>query len=308
MSLHKVVSQPRAGIRAVTNQHIVIRDNWTDQNGRWGMMDRFTTNDGTTRLTLAQWRNATGQDQHSLVSAPAALFVNAAGNDYHLSAASPAINAGTATSAPPTDLEGDPRPSGGGWDIGADERTVSAVQIVDDGEPRFNSSRTWLTAANVGRDGDFRAAWQGQGAPDVATWTFNAAPGQYRVSATWAPNSQYWATSALFSVLDGTALRGAKTLNQRLAPNDFNDAGSAWENLGTFDLAGSMLTVSLTSAGGNGYVAADGVRIERIGNLSAAPEIQASDGVQPIASGGSVSFGTTEMSHPLSIAGSRPGR
>ena len=39
----------------------------------------------------------------------------------HLMAASPAIDAGTCTGAPATDFEGDPRPSGGGCDMGADE-------------------------------------------------------------------------------------------------------------------------------------------------------------------------------------------
>ena len=41
--------------------------------------------------------------------------------DIHLSAGSSCIDAGTCTGAPPTDFEGDPRPSGAGCDIGADE-------------------------------------------------------------------------------------------------------------------------------------------------------------------------------------------
>ena len=40
---------------------------------------------------------------------------------FRLAAASPMIDAGTCTGAPPTDIEGDPRPSGAGCDIGADE-------------------------------------------------------------------------------------------------------------------------------------------------------------------------------------------
>ena len=39
----------------------------------------------------------------------------------HLTAGSPALDTGTCTGAPATDFEGDPRPSGGGCDIGADE-------------------------------------------------------------------------------------------------------------------------------------------------------------------------------------------
>jgi len=41
--------------------------------------------------------------------------------DIHLSSTSPAVDAGTCTGAPTTDFEGEPRPSGGGCDMGADE-------------------------------------------------------------------------------------------------------------------------------------------------------------------------------------------
>ena len=42
--------------------------------------------------------------------------------DYHLNPASPAVDKGTASGAPSTDLDGKPRPSGAGVDIGAYER------------------------------------------------------------------------------------------------------------------------------------------------------------------------------------------
>jgi hypothetical protein len=41
--------------------------------------------------------------------------------DAHLRPGSPAIDAGTCAGAPSDDFEGDPRPSGPGCDIGADE-------------------------------------------------------------------------------------------------------------------------------------------------------------------------------------------
>ncbi len=85
------------------------------------VMNRFSTDGGNTVQTLAQWRTATGQDAHSFTTTPAALFANPAGNDYHLKAGSPAIDTGTPTGAPATDFEGDPRPLGKGYDIGADE-------------------------------------------------------------------------------------------------------------------------------------------------------------------------------------------
>ncbi|MGW8178941.1 MAG: PKD domain-containing protein, partial [bacterium] len=47
------------------------------------------------------------------------LFVG--GGDYHLTADSPCIDMGTTSGAPNTDFEGDPRPQGAGYDMGADE-------------------------------------------------------------------------------------------------------------------------------------------------------------------------------------------
>jgi hypothetical protein len=49
------------------------------------------------------------------------LLVKPAAGDVHLEAGSPMIDAGTCTGAPADDFEGDPRPSGAGCDIGADE-------------------------------------------------------------------------------------------------------------------------------------------------------------------------------------------
>lgn len=94
------------------------------------VMNRFTTNDNSSQLTLAQWRAATGQDMHSIVATPSQLFVSAAADDYALSTSSPAVNAGTSTSAPSDDLEGTPRPIGGGWDIGAYEFSTGSTDTT----------------------------------------------------------------------------------------------------------------------------------------------------------------------------------
>jgi hypothetical protein len=51
------------------------------------------------------------------------LFVNFAGNDFHLQAQSPAIDTGQQMNNVPNDYEGNPRPIGTGFDIGAYEST-----------------------------------------------------------------------------------------------------------------------------------------------------------------------------------------
>jgi hypothetical protein len=93
------------------------------------VMDRFSIDGGDTRIGLAAWRAATGQDQSSLVAVPAALFVNFAGNDYHLSATSPARDAGVTLAAVADDLEGAPRPQGPASDIGAYEFPAAAGPV-----------------------------------------------------------------------------------------------------------------------------------------------------------------------------------
>ncbi len=84
------------------------------------LMNRMTTNGGTTIQTLAQWQ-ASGRDTHSIVATPAQLFVNPT-SDFHLSTTSLAIDAGTSSFAPSVDLEGNARPAGAAVDIGAYER------------------------------------------------------------------------------------------------------------------------------------------------------------------------------------------
>lgn len=84
------------------------------------LMDRLSADGNDDVITLAAWQ-AMGYDQHSLIAAPAQLFENPAANDYHLSATSPAIDQGASLSDVTIDLDGNPRPSGAAYDIGAYE-------------------------------------------------------------------------------------------------------------------------------------------------------------------------------------------
>jgi parallel beta-helix repeat protein len=86
------------------------------------VVDRFSTNGGTSvTSTLAQWRTF-GYDAHSLISTATALFVNPAGNDYRLTAGSPAIDAGTNLSPDVVaDIVGTTRPQRTAYDIGCYE-------------------------------------------------------------------------------------------------------------------------------------------------------------------------------------------
>ncbi len=87
--------------------------------------------------TQAQWESATGQDKASFSATASQLFVNAGANDYHLMAGSPAIDAGLASlaghAAPAADLEGNPRPAGIGFDVGAYEAPSPITAGVSNG-------------------------------------------------------------------------------------------------------------------------------------------------------------------------------
>lgn len=84
-------------------------------------INRYSRDGGSSVLTLAGWRAATGQDSHSLISTPNETFSDFANRDLHLAASSTAIDSGTSLGAPATDLDGNSRSSGNGPDIGAYE-------------------------------------------------------------------------------------------------------------------------------------------------------------------------------------------
>jgi hypothetical protein len=84
------------------------------------VVNRFSANNDASVISLAKW-HAHGYDLHSIISTPAQLFVDPAGNNYQLKSGSPAINAGTTLSDVPTDILGVKRPQHGGFDIGCYE-------------------------------------------------------------------------------------------------------------------------------------------------------------------------------------------
>lgn len=84
------------------------------------VMDRFSTDGGDTRISLSAWQ-ALGYDIHSILATPLQLFFNPTTADYHLLSGSPAIDHGFALLEVTQDLEGNPRPSGTAFDIGAYE-------------------------------------------------------------------------------------------------------------------------------------------------------------------------------------------
>jgi hypothetical protein len=86
------------------------------------VIDRFSADGGDTVIGLGAWQGL-GYDAHSFVATPAQHFL-VPGTDFHLLDTSPALDAGTAAGAPAADLDGNPRPVGAGFDLGAYERQL----------------------------------------------------------------------------------------------------------------------------------------------------------------------------------------
>src|SRR5204862_930942 len=90
----------------------------------YNVVKPFFRIDGAT-IDLAQWRLTTVGDAHSIdAGVTADLFVSVGGEDYHPSALSRAVDAGSPDRAPPTDIEGTARPQGGAVDAGAFEQVI----------------------------------------------------------------------------------------------------------------------------------------------------------------------------------------
>jgi len=82
---------------------------------------------------------------HNLINGPTQIygddaviadpkFVNPSGADFHLREGSPAIDNGSAVDTPSDDFDGNPRPQGAGYDIGAFEFMGTGVDVLSNGK------------------------------------------------------------------------------------------------------------------------------------------------------------------------------
>jgi uncharacterized repeat protein (TIGR01451 family) len=119
-------------------------------------------------------------------------FLDAGQGDYHLDSGSGAVDAGVDAGVV-TDLDGDPRPLGGGFDIGADEsaamcQPVSGMHLSRMPAGDLKTGDVVRFVASAGGSTPFSYAWTLDGGPvggDLGTWdhVFGSA-GVYEVSVT----------------------------------------------------------------------------------------------------------------------------
>jgi len=136
------------------------------------------------------------------------LFVNEPNGDYHLTAPSPAVNAGTAIGAPLDDFDGawrDAQPDIGAFEFGAVPRpmlTVTTEQFAGSGavtstpagiacdtgcSARFDRNATVTLTATPGSDSAF-SGWSGGGCSGTGSCTVTMSSDQ-TVTATFVPTT-----------------------------------------------------------------------------------------------------------------------
>jgi Ca2+-binding RTX toxin-like protein len=132
-----------------------------------------------------------------------------------------------------------------------------ALVDVAVGRPGY-SDVGFRRATDSGRQGDYK--YGGVGIGSSATWRFTGlTPGAiYQVATTWVPHPNR-ATDAPYRINGLAPVR----VNQEQAPNDFTDAGTAWERLGIFTADASGVLEVRLGVDANEYVIADAVRIQK---------------------------------------------
>jgi hypothetical protein len=88
----------------------------------YNVLTQVSVNDTT--MSLSTWQSTYARDAHSFSQTAAQTFVSP-GNDYHLLATALAIDGGTSLPEITNDLDGNERPQGTDYDIGAYEGTVA---------------------------------------------------------------------------------------------------------------------------------------------------------------------------------------
>jgi hypothetical protein len=119
---------------------------------------RFSVDGGDSVINLGTWQGY-GYGAHSFVASVDALFLDVNADNYHLKSGSPAVDAGVVLTDVLDDLEGNLRPAGLGYDIGAYE-FAWALKLV--GVPADAAAYLhWTIGATLPVTGSWTIAYDG---------------------------------------------------------------------------------------------------------------------------------------------------
>jgi hypothetical protein len=169
-------------------------------------------------------------------------FIDPAGEDFHLRADAPDVNAGGsgASDNVKQDIDGDGRPFGAAWDKGGDE-------FVDSSPSNASASATPSTAA-VGQGVQFDASASD---PDTATGD--------SLSYNW-------------DFGDGTGAGGSSVGHSYAAPGSYVATVTVTDSFGQSTSAQTAVTVVEFSPGGGGGSSGSGAPIPRLGSTATGAE------------------------------------
>jgi len=260
--------------------------------------------------TLGGWRSVTGSDQASKGCQPS--FVNPGGGDLHLASSDTcARDSGTALSPMVMrDLDGDSRPGGCAWDIGADERqeSCSGGSEPTPGSARFSaSSYSGSEGQSVTISIQRSAGSDGAASVRVVTANGTATAGsdfaEVSQTVSWA-NGDATTRTLQIPLLADQSVEGSETFTVRLGDASGVSLGSPSTATATITDTTSAPDLDPGSArlGSTGYSGAEGtavaITVQRVGG---------SDGtgsVRVVSAGGTASSGSdfTSISQTVSWA------
>jgi hypothetical protein len=137
------------------------------------------------------------------------MFVDAAAGNYHIQGISDAVDNANATGAPSDDIDGDSRPQGVGYDIGADEYlTPAGLPVLSwTGEPGYESDGADPDEVDAGSNVTFRVDYTAGHAPVIIqVWVDKDGNGAYSEDEKFdltADGTHYSRTLSLNAVPSG---------------------------------------------------------------------------------------------------------
>jgi hypothetical protein len=124
----------------VANNIIFDNGGGIDEEGSTGAHNTYTNN-LVFQNSSYNWRLLTSSHSGDVAADPQFVnYIRSGGGDYHLKSTSPAIDRGTFSLAPATDISGAPRPQGASYDIGAYEYGGGAPAPTPTGSPALEVS------------------------------------------------------------------------------------------------------------------------------------------------------------------------
>jgi parallel beta-helix repeat protein len=191
-TLYNNGASPWGGGIAVDNpniQNVVIRNNIVSQNYSFQIEvepDVSMSNLTVDHNLIHGFRNYDDEIKGSDAVEGDPLFVDAANADFHLTGNSPAIDAGSTAGAPGTDYDGNTRPQGAGYDIGAFEYGSSGGTQPEISLSRTQINVTALEGSTTSKIESFSISNSGSGTLD---WSVTDNVGWIGVSPTSGTNS-----------------------------------------------------------------------------------------------------------------------